>query len=69
MNPKIVITMSVDNDIIWRVTRELKPLALTRLGLQEYEAVLSAAEEELYTQIRQSKKEVLTPAPASKGKK
>lgn len=68
MSPQIVVTMVVDGDVIWRVSQEIKPTGLVRMGLQEYEAVAQAAEMELYEQIKKQKKD-LTPAPAGKGKK
>jgi hypothetical protein len=53
--PKIVVTMCIGSDVIWRVSKEMKPASMVRLGLEEYEAVAEAAELELMEQIKKSK--------------
>ena len=49
---RINVSMSQDDSVVWRVSKELKEKARCRLGLGEYDRVAAAAEQELYNQIR-----------------
>lgn len=46
----LTVTFSIDGNPVWRHTREVKDKARYRMGLDEYDKVVKAAENELYTQ-------------------
>lgn len=58
-NLKLTITLSMEDDVIWRVTRALKDKAAFRMGLPEYEVVLDVAEKKLYDEIAAQKRKKL----------
>jgi len=56
MKTKLTVQMSHNENIIWRWTEEISEKAMFRLGVDEYRAVVKAAEKELANQIKLSKR-------------
>ena len=57
MKTKLTVQMSHNENIIWRWTEPISEKAMVRLGVDEYKAVVKAAERELANQIKLSKKQ------------
>jgi len=57
MKTKLTVQMSHNENIVWRWTEAISDKALVRLGVDEYRAVVKAAERELANQIKLSKKQ------------
>jgi len=51
MKPKLTVSLSHNEAIIWRWTEEINDKAMTRLSVEEYRKVVKAAEKELAVQI------------------
>lgn len=56
MKTQLTVTLSHNENIIWRWTEPISEKAMMRLGVPEYKAVVKAAERELANQIKLSKK-------------
>jgi hypothetical protein len=51
MKPKLTVSLSHNEAIIWRWTEEINDKAMTRLSVEEYRKVVKAAEKELAVQV------------------
>lgn len=56
MKPKLTVSLSHNEAIIWRWTEEINDKAMTRLSVEEYRKVVKAAEKELAIQVGKFKK-------------
>ena len=54
MKPKLTVSLSHNEAIIWRWTEEVSDKAMTRLSVDEYRKVVKAAERELANQIKKT---------------
>ena len=64
MKPKLTVSLSHNDQVIWRWTEETSDQAMTRLSVDEYRQVVKAAEKELAKQIKlsQEKKDDALPS-------
>jgi len=54
MKPKLTVSLSHNENVIWRWTEEVSDKAMTRLSVDEYRKVVKAAERELANQIKKT---------------
>lgn len=52
LKTKLTVSLSNNDNIIWRWTEEISDKAMVRLSVEEYSAVVRAAERELANQIK-----------------